>query len=174
VISRQEGKSRKGVPPAKTMSDCIDFSSVTALSEMTGDSDADTELLKEMAAEARAFILAFDWCMSIQDAYFGCGIGGVVGVFFFRIVPALEEVDDSVWVVVGDIPPAYLVADESRTPGEALRNYIDAMREWVVAAESGRYVEDLIPVNVPPNREMALALKKRLDFLEREVVPSCR
>jgi len=155
------------------MSDRIDFSSVTALSEMTGDSDADTELLKKLAAQARAFILSFDWCTSIQDTYFGCGIGGVVGVFFFRILPTREEVDDSVWVVVGDLPPAYLVTDESRTPSEALRRYIAEMREWVAAAESGRSVEELIPVNVPPNREMALALKKRLDFLEHEVVPSC-
>lgn len=55
---------------------------------MRGDSESDTELLTNMADEAKAFTEAFDWCRGIKDGYFGCGIGGVVGVFFFRIIPA--------------------------------------------------------------------------------------
>ena len=86
---------------------------------MKGDSDADTDLLNKMAEEAKVFIQAFDWCKGIKEAYFGCGIGSVVGVFFFSIVPASEEVDDCLWAIVGDLPPAYLVTDESRTPSEA-------------------------------------------------------
>lgn len=42
------------------MNDCIDFSSVVPLPQMKGDSDADTELLKVMATEAKAVIEAFD------------------------------------------------------------------------------------------------------------------
>jgi hypothetical protein len=156
------------------MNDDIDLSSVVPLSEMSGDSDADTELLNNMAEQAKAFIRAFDWCNSIKDSYFGYGIGGVIAVFFFRIVPATEGVDECLWSIVGDIPPAYLVTDESRTPSEALRTYITEMRQWVAAAESGRPVDELIPVNVPATRETALALKKRLDVLESGILPSCR
>lgn len=156
------------------MNDCIDFSSVIPLSEMRGDSDTDTGLLNRMAEEATAFIQGFDWCKGIKEAYFGFGIGGVVAVFFFRIVPSSERVDECLWVIVGDIPPAYLVTDESRTPSESLRAYITEMRAWVAAAESGQAVDELIPVNVPATRESALALKNRLDFLEGEILPSCR
>ena len=141
---------------------------------MTGDSDDDTGLLNKMAEEAGAYIQGFDWCTSIKDAYFGCGVGGVVAAFLFRIVPTSEEVDECLWVIVGDVPPAYLVTDESRTPSEALRTYIAEMRQWAAAAEAGESVDELIPVNVPASREAALALKKRLDFLEAEIVPSCR
>lgn len=156
------------------MSDCIEFSSVIPLSEMSGDSGADTDLLNNMAEEAKAFIQAFDWCKGIRDVYFGAGVGGVVGVFFFRIFPGSESVDEFLWVVVGDIPPAFLVTDKSRTPSEALQTYISEMREWVAAAESGQSVDALIPVNVIATREMGLDLKRRLNFLENEVLPSWR
>ena len=95
-------------------------------------------------------------------------------MFFFHIVPAGEEVDECLWAIVGDLPPAYLVTDESRTPFDALRTYITEMRLWVAAAEVGESVDELIPVNMPPTREAALALKRRLDFLESEILPSCR
>jgi hypothetical protein len=127
-----------------------------------------------MATEAKAFILAFDWCKGVKDIYFGFGIGDVVGVFFLRIVPANDGVDECLWVIVGDIPSAYLVTDESRTPSDALRTYIAKMREWVAAAEAGQPVDELIPVRVPATRDTALALKKRLDFLEGEILPPCR
>jgi hypothetical protein len=134
---------------------------------MRGDSDTDTALLQGMAQAAEAFILSFDWCKEITDAYFGCGVGGVVGVFYLSIVPRDETVDELFWVVVGDLPSAYLVTDENHTPSEALKNYIVEMRRWVAAAESGRSVAELIPVNVPATHDMALALKRRLVDLSR-------
>ncbi len=149
------------------MNDCIDFSSVVTVSEMRGDSDADTDLLRKMATDAEAFIQGFDWCKGIRDTYFGYGIGGIVAVFFLHLAPARIGVDEYLWVIVGDIPPAYLVTDESRTPSEALRTYIIEMRKWVAAAASGQPVGELIPVNMPATREYALALKRRLDFLEK-------
>ena len=156
------------------MNECIDFSSVVPLSEMKGDSDADTDLFMQLAAEATAFIQGFDWCKGIQESYFGWAVGGVLGVFFFRIIAACEGVDECLWVAVGDIPSAYLVTDESRKPSEALRAYIAEMRQWVAAAASGQPVDQVIPVNVRATRETALALKKRLDFLECEILPLCR
>jgi hypothetical protein len=95
-------------------------------------------------------------------------------VFFLRIVPGSEGVDEYLWVIVGDIPPAYLVTDESRTHSEALRTYITGMRQCVAAAESRQSVDELIPVNMPATRERTEVLKRRLDFLESEILPSCR
>lgn len=141
---------------------------------MRGDSAADTDLLEKMAEEAKAFLQAFEWCTAIDGSYFGYGVGGVVGVFLFRIVPAAEGVDDCLWVIIGDLPPAYLVADENRTPGGALRSYTDQMRRWVAAVESAQPVDELIPVDAPATLETALALKKRLAFLEAEILPACR
>jgi len=141
---------------------------------MRGDSDADTRLINEMAGEAKAFLGAFEWCARIEESYFGCGVGGVVGVFYFRIVPATEGVDEGLWIVVGDVPPAYLVTDESPTPSAALRTYIDQMKERVAAVEMGEPVDDLIPVNAAATPETARALKRRLDSLEADILPRCR
>jgi len=140
---------------------------------MRGDSETDTTFLQLMAAEAKAFVGAFDWCKGVREVYFGCGIGGVIGASLFNVVPSTTEVDQLLWVIVGDVPPAYLVTDESPTPASALRAYVHEMRHWVAAAEAGESVDDLIPVNVAPTEEHALALKKRLDYIEREIIPTC-
>ena len=96
----------------------------------------------------------------------------MVAVFLFEIVPTAKDVDTFLWVVVGDVPPAYLVTDDSRTPREAMRAYVDEMREWVDAVRNGGAIDDVIPVKVPPTREWADRLAGRLDLLEREFMGS--
>ena len=134
-------------------------------SEVKGDSEEDTRLLQSMFHEAEAFLRSFDWCDGIRDSYFGLGVGGVVAIFLFHIVPAYNGVDDWLWVVTGDLPAAYLVTDESPDAPSALRTYVREMREWADAARSSKSVDGLIPVNVEPSVENAARLEKRLDFL---------
>ena len=88
-----------------------------------------------------------------------------MAVFLFHILPARDGVDDWLWVVTGDLPPAYLVMDESPDAASALRAYVREMRQWTDAARSGESVEGLIPVNADPSVENADRLAKRLDFL---------
>jgi hypothetical protein len=124
-----------------------------------------------MAIKAQAFIESFEWCRGVKNSYFGFGVGGIVGVFYFSIIPANEDIDRYLWVVVGDLPPAYLVTDEIRTPGEALRAYIYEMRQWIEAVENGQSIEECIPVNAPANPEMASQLKSRVSFIEKKILP---
>jgi hypothetical protein len=138
---------------------------------MRGDNDQDTALLRQMFKEAESYLCSFDWCGSIAQSYFGLGIGGVVAVFLFRIVPKQEGVDEWLWVVVGDLPSAYLVTDDNPTPASALEAYVAEMSAWVDAVENGRPVADLIPVNVPPTRENSQQLRNRLTFLSANVIP---
>jgi hypothetical protein len=152
----------------------IDLSSIIPISEMSGDCEEDTSLLNGMALEAQAFIKRFHWCLDIKDVYFGFGVGGVVGVFLIQITPANIEIDEYIWVIVGDLPPAYIVTDDSRNPSEALESYIFEMRQWVNAVEQGNSVEELIPVNAPANLETVNMLKSRLGSLEIEILPIMR
>jgi hypothetical protein len=89
-----------------------------------------------------------------------------------HIVPAEESVDEWIWVVVGDVPSAYIATQAADTPGAALDAYIGAMEEWVEAARSGSSVADLIPVGVPPTEQYAELLARRLEFLDREILPT--
>jgi hypothetical protein len=144
---------------------------VVPIDQMFGGDEEDTRLLRMMASEAQDYIQSFSWCKSVHEAYFGDGYGGIAAVFFFRIEPSNAEVDEWLWVVVGDIPSAYLVIDDCKTPSEALEGYIDEMSKWVELAKQGRSSKKVIPVNVPATPENADALGGRLKFL-REIILS--
>lgn len=144
---------------------------VVPTSEMHGESNEETLKLREMEFRARSFLSSFDWCQEIREFYFGDGIADIVAVFFARIESARPSVDEYLWVIVGEVPSAYLVVDASRTPREALEAYIGEMRKWVAVAQNGRHPDDVIPVNVPATPEWAEALASRLDFLEKKLIP---
>lgn len=146
----------------------VETARLTSIEQISGDSKKDTLLLKEMAGEAREFLLSFKWCRSIRHSWFGWGVGGVCAVFFFEIDPSSKNVDQWLWVIVGDLPPAYLVVDASPTPLAALANYVDLMQEWADAVKDKRPVNDCIPVNAPATREYADLLQRRLDFIRKK------
>lgn len=146
-------------------------SGVIPVSEMAGDSEDETVRLRLMEAQARAFLSSFKWCGTIREFYFGDGIGDVFAIFLAHIEPLRPDVDEYLWVVVGDLSSAYLVVDLCRNPREALQGYIGEMRKWVAVAEQAETGEDIIPVNAPPTPEHAALLKKRLDALERDIIP---
>lgn len=137
-----------------------------------------TELLAEDGAlelraylsEARDFLLYYKWCREILDEYVGIFAGGIIGVFLFKIDPAQLDVDEWVWVIVGDVPSAYLTCDLCPNPATALDGYIGAMTEWVEAASKGESVAELIPVDVPATPENAELLRTRLAFLDSRIL----
>lgn len=152
------------------MSKSINFSKVEPLESIKGEDQDETRELKGLAERARKYLEAFSWCEGIKKGYFGIGVDGIVAVFLFNIIPNAEGVDDWVWVIVGDLPPAYISVDDSPNPAAALDSYIGAMQQWVEAAKTGRSVDELIPVNVPPTKDNALQLESRLGFIDREIL----
>jgi hypothetical protein len=145
---------------------------VIPINQMFGNDEDDLKLLQGMASEAKRYLQDFSWCQSILESYFGDGCGGVVAVFLFRIVPSRIDIDEWLWVVVGDIPSAYLVTDNCNSPSQALEGYIDEMTKWVKLAKRGRSSTKVIPVNVSPTIENAEALEGRLKFLRDVLVPA--
>lgn len=123
-----------------------------------------------MYTEAKDYLEFYDWCAQILDSYVGILHPGVVAVFLFEIRPSRKDVDDWVWVIVGDLPPAYVTTDQCPNPAAALEGYIGAMREWVEAASTAKSVASLIPVNVPATPEYAEKLRFRLDFLDERIL----
>lgn len=149
----------------------LPVSGVVPIAEMRGENDDETQSLRNMEATARGFLSHFDWCTEIREFYFGEGIGDVFAVFLARIIPSRLSVGEYVWIVVGDIPSAYLVTDDCPSPKEALEGYIWEMRKWVALAKDGRTSRDVIPVNVPATPEWAQILELRLDALEQRIIP---
>lgn len=120
--------------------------------------------------EASDFLLSHSWCTEVVEGRIGEAIPGILGLFLVRIVPSRPEVDDQLWVVVGDLPPAYLVCDDCHDAASALQGYLFEMSRWIQAVESGEPISGLIPVNVPPTAEWAAALKRRLQFIEQKIL----
>jgi len=146
-----------------------DLDSVTRLpspSISTGDDDLDA-----FRAEARQYLEFYTWVLSIKDEYFGYGAEGIIYIFLFEIEPGRPEINRWTWVIVGDVPPTYIPADDARTPFEALDGYIGALEEWVEAARKGKSVAKLIPVNVDANPANAEMLAGRLKFLDERILP---
>jgi hypothetical protein len=148
----------------------IDFSKVIPESKITGDDQEEAIELSNMLREAKAYILSFDWCRDIEEAYLGIGFSGIISIFLFKLCPAKAKVDEWLWVVVGDVPPAYISVINAPNPATALDAYIGAMEDWVKAVRAGDSVDSLIPVNVPPNLEWANKLESRLKFLDSKIL----
>jgi hypothetical protein len=152
----------------------VPVTGVIPLAQMAGDDDEDTKLLRVMADGAAKYLKCFPWCKKIRSTYFGDGHGGIVGVFLFHIEPSRKGVDEWLWVVFGDVPPAFLVIDQSKTPSQALQSYIGEVSKWVELAKQGRSSQNVIPVYLPATPENAADLESRLKMLQELVVPSFR
>ena len=137
---------------------------MTRVSEITDEEEL------ALARKATNFLTAFRWCASVKEAYLAFDIGDVLGVFLFRIEPRLVGVDDTLWVVVGDVPPAFLVCDDAPDWAGALRCYIREMQRWVAAVRSGSSLDGIIPVNVSATAEHAEMLSSRLDYIQDHVL----
>lgn len=128
------------------------------------------EDVEKMYKDACQYLTFYNWCGEITESYVGMHFEGIIGIFLFQFVPNREDVDEWVWVIVGDLPPTYLTVDECPNPGAALDGYIGAMEEWVAAVEKGNSVAELIPVNVPATPENAIKLRSRLEFLDKKIL----
>jgi hypothetical protein len=144
---------------------------IVPIDQMAGDDEHDTGLLRTLAFDAETYIQSFSWCKAIREFYFGNGYGGIVAIFLFRIEPTRPDVAEWLWVVVGDLPPAYLVIDECKTPSRALEAYIAEVSKWVELAKHGRSSKRFIHVNQAATPENAAALKSTLNYLSEVLVP---
>jgi hypothetical protein len=125
----------------------------------------------ELCTEAKNYLDQFSWGKNQKSVHVGLLYPGIIAVFLFELAHEFRNVEDWVWVVVGDVPLTYITLEDAPTPGAALDAYIGAMYAWVHAARKGESVEGLVPVNVAANSENADYLQRRLDFLDEQILP---
>jgi len=142
--------------------------------EIVGDDETDTALLRKMAADAEVFISSFPWCSSVLESFFGDGIGGIFSIFFFHIRPTRPDVDPWIWIMIGDVPPAYLPLTDCKSPTEAFRTYMRGVSKWVELARKGQVgtpAEGVPPLNIPSTPEWAERVNQKLYGLTLTVQP---
>ena len=136
-----------------------------------GDDDADTALLRAMAGSARDYISSFDWCPPIGACYLASGVGGIVAIFLFEFTDKIQDTDEQLWVIVGDLPSGYLVVKLEDSPQAALERYCDLMEDWIAAIRDSTPLDKAFPVAAEPTPENAELLERRIAFLLAEIIP---
>ena len=144
-----------------------DLSKVVLATKFEGEDVEETRLAGVSIAAARSYISGFRWCSKIVEQYVGLLFPGVLGVSLFEIVPA-RNAPPWVWIITGDLPPAYLNVDPNVTPNaaNALDCYVGHMRAWVDAIRDQKSLEGLMPVAAEPTIANANLLDSRLDMID--------
>ena len=149
-----------------------DFNTLVPTTRMQGESRRETKELRSMLAKAREYISSFNWCPDIAETYLGIGIGGVVAVFLFQFTQKINGTDGTLWVVVGDVPSAYMVTDQAPDARAALGVYCDLMEAWAKAVIEGKPTSNAYPVEAEPTTENAASLLSRIEFLRGRILPA--
>lgn len=126
-----------------------------------------------LANEAKQFLISHDWCKKINKGFFDRGWGYSLSIFYFLIEPISSDIPDSVWLIVGDLPPAYIDVADNPNGACALEGYVIEMQQWVDNVLEGKSLDQVIPVNVPPDKEYAEMLSSRIDFIRNNILKYC-
>lgn len=128
----------------------------------------------ELSHEAVRFLNSRSWCQRVDKTYFDLGFRHAA-VFFCEIAAA-PGADSEVWVIVGDLPPAYMDTT-CKTGAEALASYCWWLKRWAEAVRGGQSVDDLMPIltrdsydEVSPSLDYADLLLRRLEFLRTRIL----
>jgi hypothetical protein len=126
---------------------------------------------RDFAATAREFLASQPWCSAVHNVTPVFVVADVLGVFRCTLIPSRPDADVMVWVIVGDLPAAYIVHEPGDSWQDALIGYVTEMRRWVDAVKAGNPpAADIIPVNAPPTLETAEMLTSRLDFIQSRLL----
>lgn len=141
------------------------------IADIAGDSDRDSALLREMAVEAKEYITSFRWCPPLDAMYLAHGVGGIVAIFLAEFSQEIGGADDKLWVVVGDLPSAYLVVEPEDDPANALERYCELMEDWIAVVRDNGNLGRVYPVAAAATAENSELQERRVAFLLAEIIP---
>jgi hypothetical protein len=149
-----------------------DLSGLVLGSQYAGEDVEETDLGRRIVADAVSYLAGFAWCDSLVEVWAGIMIPPVLGVVLAQIDAGDGDADEWLWVVVGDLPSAYINFDQGFTPNAAcaLDSYVGNMQHWAEAVEQGRSVEGEYPVDAEPTVENARLLRRRLRFIDERIL----
>lgn len=141
------------------------------VNDISGGDDSETSQLRQLAVEAKSYISSFSWTPAMSEMYLAYGIAGVVAIFLVEFQTKIQGNDDALWIVVGDLPSAYLVVEPHDDERQALERYCELMEQWVIAVRTGGDMSEVFPIPVQGNAAHADMLDKRIALLRHEIIP---
>jgi hypothetical protein len=155
--------------------------------------DEESAALRADAEKALHFVREFGWGAPVKIMNKCWGVGGLIVVFsvyFGR--NASGPPANLLWVVVGDVPSAFLVndvaskdsavsdaavrrmdewcnaktrSDVESTPETAAKAYCQRMDRWIEAVRTGADLAEFAPMNLAPTPANADALQAKIKFI---------
>lgn len=126
----------------------------------------------KLVEEARFYLSSYKWCREIKRQWLALNCENLLTVFLFEIIPNSQNADDYVWVVVGDLPSAYIDIESARDKKQVVKTYTEIMGDWVHVVKKSGNIEDCYPLNVPPTKEYAEMLSIRIKLIRENILPS--
>lgn len=124
-----------------------------------------------LSVEAQQYLKSFSWCNEIEKGWLAKGWGYILCIFYFKIKPTPGSgADDFIWIIVGDIPPAYIDIQSVDSALEALKAYVNIMEEWINNIKEGKSVDNCFPINVEPSMKHADMLQKRIEIINSDFI----
>ncbi len=126
-----------------------------------------------LSKEATAYLKEFNWCKEVLNGFLAVEFGYIFCVFYFEIIPSQgSDADKYIWIIVGDIPPAYIDIISAPTIRDVITCYCDIMEDWISNVISGISVEECYPINAPATKEYADMLETRILLIKNELLPN--
>jgi len=94
-----------------------------------------------------------------------------VAIFLFEFDRKIGGTDDKLWVIVGDMPTAYMIPEPDESAQDVLEVYCKLIDNWVAAVRTGGGFEQIFPVEAAPTNEHADMLESRLATPREEIIP---
>ena len=148
----------------------VDTKHMVNISDLASFDLAYVDELIASSKYALKFIDSQKWCKQVIDVKFDRGWGYIMSVFFLTIDPTHKEIPEHLWVIVGDLPPAYIDVEDNPNGACAINGYVMEMEKWVHNVLRGEPVDKLIPVNAPPIKKYAKMLRSRLNIIKKDIL----
>jgi hypothetical protein len=126
----------------------------------------------QFGSRCRDYLSSLNWITEINDLNLAYGIGGIIGIFLAKVSTSYPDIPNYHWIIIGDLPPAYIDFEENSDWKAALDAYITEMSLWVEAVRADKPLDDIIPVTATPTLEHADMLESRLQFLQENLLLS--
>ena len=149
----------------------IDISEMITIEDIaTSDIEYREEVI-ELTERAKRYLSDMSWCVKLNQGWLAYALGYIIGVYLIHFQPNRDDIPEYVWVVIGDIPPAYLDVEYCPDWLAAVDGYIVEMQEWVDRVLNRLPIDHtVISVNVPPEEEWAESLGSRLKFIQKHII----
>jgi len=122
--------------------------------------------------ESHRYLSSHPWCQNITNGWLFTNLGEVLCIFLYQIENSQSPTDNLIWVIVGDLPPAYIDSKEIGNTRKVVEVYIYLVKDWIEHAENARNMEQCYPLLSGWTEEHVEMLKVRADLLEKSILPN--